>query len=227
MKKLNRIKKIFVLLILIVVSLAVFACGFVFACRTAVKSVKFELIYQSQIDGTDGYDYIIVPGAAVIQASPGTQLKDRLDTALALYNTGAAQKIILSGGFDNVSNFYECDIMRAYLQTRGVPLENIICDTQGVDTAETLRRAKTVVGDSKAIVCTQSLYFERTAYLAKKFGLDVVMADSDIRIYTNGMGKARLRETVAAVKAVYDGNFVKNCRYSTTDYPLTQGDSNE
>lgn len=185
------------------------------------------MYYQGELSEISGYDYILVPGAGVQLTKPGPQLKDRLNTAIALYNQGSAPKIIISGAYNEEQRVHETAVMRVYLTMHDIPADDIICDEMGVNTAETMRRAKAYDGDKKFIVCTQEMYAPRTSFLAKRYKLNVDIADSDIRIYTMGVGKSRLRETFAATKAVFEGIFVRKCTYDLESYPFIMGGTYE
>lgn len=199
----------------------------VVGCRLAVRSAEYPFHWQGrQAALEERYDCIIVPGAAVAGGVPQTHLQDRLDTAVTLYKAGVADRILLSGGYDEKAAIWESRVMMVYLSKRGIPEEAMLLDDYGYDTAETLRRAKALIGEGRAIICTQSLYADRTAYLAERFGLSAEIADSDIRIYTVGNGKARVREFFAATKAVFEGAFSKGCRYSLADFPMKGGAEN-
>ena len=212
----------FILQILLV--LVLLSCITVVTCRLRVKSTVPETTYyQGTLSEAQNYDYILVPGAGLRGVYPGPQLQDRLDTAIALYQNGSAPTIIISGAYNEGAKLHECKIMSMYLTKRGIPETDILWDEYGVDTAETLRRAKAFAPDAKFLVCTQGLYIERTTYLAKHFDLNIAVAESDILIYTTDTGKARLRETFAATKAVFEGNFCKSCSYNLQDYPYMLG----
>ncbi len=198
----------------------------VFCCHRAVENTEYPFYWQGRLQETGGgYACILVPGAAVNGGKPGAHLQDRLDTAAALYKAGAADTLLLSGGYNQEQQLWESRVMMVYLENCGIPRSAMLLDDYGDDTAESLRRAKALVGDGKVLLCTQSLYAPRAAYLAQKIGLELAVADSDIHIYTVGIGKAQLRETAAAAKAVWDGAFRKKCRYSLEAYPMKGGDS--
>lgn len=219
-KNLKNIKNIKKIIIFSAFSAIVLIAVTVLLCRLRVKSVETFVYYQGCLSKAQGYDYILVPGAAISGAKPTTQLKDRLNTAISLYESGAAPKILLSGAYNEIENLNETTVMRIYLTSQGIPESDIICDEQGVDTAETLRRAKAFAGNKKFLVCTQSLYAERTTYLARCYGIELDIADSDVHIYTIERAKAHLRETLAATKAVLEGIFVKECVYDLNTYPF-------
>ena len=191
----------------------------VLGCRALILRTPVQLYYQEQLDRTDApYACIVVPGAGIIGSEPGIYLKDRLDTALALYRSGASERILLSGAKGEDQLLHEADVMYRYLAERGVPESAMILDQWGVDTAQTMLHARAAAEGGKVIVCTQELYAPRTVYLARQFDLRADVAGSDVHIYTDGVGRARLRELLAAVKAVFEGRFVpEDCRAISDD----------
>lgn len=222
----NTLKKIFKLIkksALVILVLIMLLLVVVTGCRLLVKSTNPDIFYQGNLSDASDYDYILVPGAGIAMAKPSTHLRDRLDTAISLYNLGAAPKIIVSGAYDEVEMLNESTVMKIYLTSNGIPEDNIICDEYGDCTAETLRRARDYDGDKKFIVCTQSLYFERTTYLANRYKIDISVADSDIRIYTHEVNKSRIRELLAATKAVFEGTFCKKSSFQLDSYPFIVG----
>ena len=227
MEKRKKILKTVKIIAIAIFSLIFLFIGVVCSCSVAVKQTDFKIFHQGQLDSLQGYDYILVPGSGIVMSRPGTILEDRLNTAITLYKNGAGDKIFVSGAFDENQKLYEGRVMQIYLQKAGIPAKDIICDNYGVDTAETLRRAKAIIKDKRVIICTQSLYSHRTSFLANKYSINADIADSDIHIYTTDVVRSQIRETLAATKAVYDGIFVKKCKYSTSIYPILRGEKIE
>ena len=205
MMKKKKFLKLFKFILVIFAGFIILSTICVITCRLIVKSTAYDVYYQGELSKVEGFDYILVPGAGINAAKPGTHLQDRLDTAISLYQAGAANKIIVSGGYDEDSQLLETVVMKLYLEKAGIPTEDITCDDSGKDTASTLRYIREYASDKHIIICTQSLYTPRTAFLAKCFNLNVAFADSDIKIYTTDVGKERLREMFAATKAVFEG----------------------
>ena len=209
---------------LCLLALTLLAGGTIVACRLAVLHAPLRVYYQPQLGKTPGdYELIVVPGSAVFSSEPGLRLEHRLRTALELYRLGACDTICISGAYNEKQEIHETLVMKIYLVKNGVPPHAILTDEWGVDTAETIRRAKEQVGAGRVIVCTQSMYAPRTGYLAQRFGLDADIADSDLCIYTDGMGMAWARETLAAVKAVFEGLFVPQGAHPLHLYPMKGG----
>lgn len=114
-----------------------------------------------------GAEAIIVPGAAVLSGNtPSPILKARLDAAFDLYSRGLAPKILLSG--DGTGDYYdEISVMLEYMKEKGVPGDDVFCDYQGINTYQSMVRAKQVFGVNRAIVVTQSFHLPRAIYIGQ------------------------------------------------------------
>lgn len=146
---------------------------------------------------------VMVLGASVLRSGePSDVLADRLLTALQIYETGKAEKFLLSG--DNGSRDYdEVNAMKAYLLRRGVPAEDIFLDHAGFDTYDSLYRAKTIFGLRELIIVTQEFHLPRVVYLGRSLGLTVYGVPADRQEYRK-IETFRTRELFANVKAVFD-----------------------
>lgn len=135
-----------------------------------------------------GAEVIIVPGAAVLSGNtPSPILKARLDAAFDLYSRGLAPKILLSG--DGTGDYYdEISVMLEYMKEKGVPGDDVFCDYQGINTYQSMVRAKQVFGVNRAIVVTQSFHLPRAIYIGQN-------ADMKTRgIATDQVGPKEIRQ---------------------------------
>lgn len=150
-------------------------------------------------------DCIIVPGAQVIDnVRPSVLLQDRLDCAIALYEAGISDRILVSGDH-RVDNYNEPAVMCAYLISNGIPDEAIFMDHFGLDTYDTMLRARDVFQVKTAVVTTQLFHLQRALYIADKLGLDCE-GYATVKRYSAQMAMHTLRETGARVKAFYEAN---------------------
>ena len=152
--------------IALVIMLAVcIAANAVVILSTNSKVKSFE-----DFDGQ--YDYIIVLGCGIIDNSIPTDLMaDRLDTAIRLYNSGAAPMMLLSGDH-RVDEYNEVAVMKNYMLDHGVPEEVILCDDLGLSTGETMQRAAQLFDVHSAVIVTQKYHLNRALYLAENYGIE-------------------------------------------------------
>lgn len=116
---------------------------------------------------------MIVLGAKVVDGAPGVYLQARLDVAVDEYEAGRVRRILASGNdADDAGN--EVQVMRAYLEQRGVPAQAIDDDPLGLNTNATCRRAATVYGIESATIVTQNFHIARAVTLCRAWGIDVV-----------------------------------------------------
>jgi SanA protein len=112
-------------------------------------------------------------------------LADRVDTALDLYRTGKAQKLLLTG--DNRFLWYnEPGSMADYLMERGVPRSDLVLDYAGRRTYDSCYRAKHIFGIGQAILVTQNYHLDRALFTCNRLGIDAI-----------GMAPGRTRTNLA------------------------------
>lgn len=165
-------------------------------------------------ENTSGYIYenietvpvqntVIILGASVHsdgRLSP--ILKDRVDTALQLYQENKVNQFLVSGDH-KTDDYDEVNAMRNYLLERGVPKDHILLDHAGFDTYDSMYRSQAVFGISNAIVVTQKFHLPRTLFIARNLGLNYtgfVAAPHNFNISNRILG----REKLANFKAVWE-----------------------
>lgn len=125
-------------------------------------------------------------------------LKDRVDTAIALYRSGRARKLLMSGD-NRVSRYNEPERMRDYAILRGIPAADVACDYAGRRTYDSIYRARHVFGLREALVVSQGFHLDRTIFLCDRLGLNAIGVSGQ---RTNA--RASLRETPACLGALLD-----------------------
>jgi SanA protein len=146
----------------------------------------------------------LVLGAQVKpDGTPSDMLADRISAAADLYRAGRVDKLLLSGDHSR-ANYDEVGTMRRALLADGIPPQDIFTDHAGFDTWDSAQRAKRVFGVSDAVVVTQRFHMARALYDARHSGLKVTGFAADRRDYGHVMGKLKLREAAARMKAVGD-----------------------
>jgi len=143
----------------------------------------------------------LLPGASVFQDGRLTSvLEDRARTAINLYESGYIKKILVSG--DGRTNAYdEVTTIGNFLVGEGVLVEDIMADTQGLNTFESLSRAKNVFGISQLVVVSQKFHLYRAIFIGRNLGIDIVGVQASGWSYDL---KNIVREMLATVKSVFD-----------------------
>lgn len=187
----------------------IFACVLVFAILFVASinafvmlSVDEDIFSPEDFAATDSYDCILVLGAGVRDGRPTDMLRDRLDTAVELYFSGVAKKLLVSG--DHGSDDYdEVNVMKDYAVEKGVPSEDIFMDHSGFSTYESIYRADAVFGVESCIIVTQKYHLFRALYAAEQFGLRAVGVSADVREYSGAFYR-ETRETLARVQDFFE-----------------------
>ena len=140
----------------------------------------------------------VVLGAKVHEGGRlSDMLRDRMDTAISLYQSGEVGTLLLSG--DGSGEWSEVHYMKLYAMEQGVPEEAILVDPEGYSTYETMRRAKDVYGLENIVAVTQKYHLYRAMYSAKDMGMNVKGASADLDIYSGQLYRD-FREILARVK---------------------------
>lgn len=170
--------------------------------------VKYAEPYFTSFSSDISADAALVLGAKVNEdGTPSLMLQDRLDCGYELYQSGQVQKIIISGDHEK-KGYDEVNCMKEYLLEKGVPREDLFLDHAGLNTYDSLYRAKHIFQANSVIVATQRYHMYRAIYIGRKIGLEtygVPMADKPIY----DMWKQNIRESLARVKAILDTDILK------------------
>lgn len=152
----------------------------------------------------------IVFGAQVRRnGTPSVVLRDRIETAVALYKSGKVEKLLMSGD-NRFEDYNEPESMRQYALTLGMPDSDIVLDYAGRRTYDTCYRAKEIFRVESAILVTQGFHMPRSLFLCNAFGIDAVGVESETYYY---LKRSRLiwntREVLATVQSVLDVYLLK------------------
>lgn len=164
-----------------------------------VKSETAARILSTEEAAKQDADCILVLGCGVRpDGTPSLMLTDRLETGIALYREGAAEKLLMSGDH-GTEDYDEVNTMKNIAKENGVPSADIFMDHAGFSTYDSVYRAKEIFCAKKAIIVSQKYHLPRALYVAEKLGLDaygVAAADVSYR----GQGYREAREMLARAK---------------------------
>jgi SanA protein len=152
----------------------------------------------------------IVFGAGLLRdGSAGPVLRDRVETAVKLYQQGKVDKLLMSGD-NRFIEHNEPEAMRQYALDLGAPDKDIILDYAGRRTYDTCYRAKHIFQVDSAILVTQAFHLPRALFLCNWFDVESTGVEADnhyflkrSRIYWN------TRELFANFQAAWDVRIIK------------------
>lgn len=146
----------------------------------------------------------VVFGAGLLHdGTPSPVLKDRVATAVGLYQAGKVEKILMSGD-NRFVDYNEPAAMKEYAISMGVPEDAIVLDYAGRRTYDTCYRAKEIFGLQEAILVTQRYHLPRALFTCQGMGISVNGVAADLRQYhTHSLRFWSLRELPATLVAVW------------------------
>lgn len=121
-------------------------------------------------------DAICVFGAAEYDGRPSPVFRARLDHALELYRQGIAPILIPIGG-PGGDQYSEGSVGLTYLESRGVPEEDIIAETHSTDTEQSARRVAVIAranGFHRLVIVSDPTHLFRIHAICAADGLDVL-----------------------------------------------------
>lgn len=162
----------------------------------------------------DDVDCIVVLGAGLRDdGTPSFVLQNRVQTAVAVYETGEGHLLLMSG--DQTGAYDEPRSMTDHAQNElGVPAEDILQDKKGYSTYESLWRLKQAGGAKKIVIVTQRYHLPRSLYIADRLGFEAIGVAADSEGYRPPL-KNEVREILARFKDMF--------RVERTDAVSTEG----
>lgn len=145
-------------------------------------------------------DAALVLGASIINGEPSPILAARADAAIALYQAGKVERILVSG--DGVADgFDEVAPVKKYLAKAGVPEDAVLLDINGLDTYSSVYRALTEYGLDSMTIVTQDFHLPRALFIARTLGMNAYGFAAAGRAVT---ANDYVREIPASIKAFMD-----------------------
>lgn len=200
MKKIEKTKKILLIGLVAVMILGILGIALLLGINSWVKSsVKDYILTEEQAAQLTDMDCILVLGCKV--GTDGTlshMLEDRLRQGVALYELGAAPKLLMSGDH-GTPEYDEVDAMKRYAVDAGIASQDVFMDHAGFSTYESVYRAKEVFEVQRVIIVTQEYHLYRALMVAREMGLEAYGVAVNYRTYV-GQTSRDIREILARVK---------------------------
>ena len=171
--------------------------------RMATSLYSMNRIYENE--EAPASRLAIVFGAGLRRdGSPTAVLRDRVETAAALYFSGKVEKILMSG--DNSYEYYnEPGSMKEYALSLGIPETAIVMDFAGRRTYDTCYRAKAIFGVEEALLVTQGFHLPRALFLCNALGIDSYGIEAKNNSYRGrSLITWNIREQIATLGAFID-----------------------
>lgn len=163
-----------------------------------------QLRYQ-QVEQVPPTRIAIVFGAGVRpDGRLSRMLADRVDGAIALYQQGRVQKLLMTGDNSRV-DYDEVTAMRRYAEARGVAPADITLDYAGFRTYDSCYRARAIFGVTAAVLVTQRYHLPRAVYTCRMLGVEAVgLGTPDWETYPPvAIARYQLREVVSTIVALW------------------------
>lgn len=157
---------------MIVVVLMVLAAGSAGWCWWVYRQIER---YAARDEAAPA-DAICVFGAAEYDGRPSPVYRARLDHALELYRRGIASLIITLGG-PGGDQYTEGSVGRDYLESKGIPEEDIIAETESKNTEESAERVAVIAranGLRRLVIVSDGTHLFRIHAICAAEGLDVL-----------------------------------------------------
>ena len=159
--------------LLVLLLLAAFACAAVFVPNTIVKGTQAKRIVTiEEAAELEKADCILALGCRVYSnGSMSPMLRDRVQLALDVYNTGVSDKLLMSGDHGQ-TDYNEVQAMKDYLIENGVASSDVFMDHAGFSTYDSVYRAKAVFNAERIIIVTHRFHLYRALYIAERLGIE-------------------------------------------------------
>ncbi len=122
-------------------------------------------------------DFLLVPGASVVDGRPSLILKHRLDGAIPWLKANPNATVIVSGGQGAGETSTEASVMKQYLAENGIELNRIIEEDQASNTIENVAFSKRIMdglssgGKHTVMIVTSDFHMFRALLLARAQGV--------------------------------------------------------
>lgn len=197
---LRQIKSTFPRLIILLVCISLF-----FFSLPRLITALYASMRLFQVENAPAKPVAIVFGAGLWRdGSPSPVLRDRIETAAALYFSGKVKKLLMSGD-NRFLDYNEPGAMQRYALDLGIPEKDIVLDYAGRRTYDTCYRAREIFGVKEAILITQGFHLPRALFTCNMLGVNAVGVPASFRSYSRRLNLYwSLRELPATTSAFWE-----------------------
>lgn len=162
---------------------------------TAIISLETANQIYKDVDSVPAKDVALVLGAAAYPSRLSDILKDRVETAIELYQSKKVSSLLMSGAVN------EAVAMADYAVEKGVPKDAVNKDPSGLSTMASIQNAAKL--NKSLIIVSQEFHLPRALFIANSLGLDAIGITADKHAYLK-ITEFEAREIMATSKAILD-----------------------
>jgi len=183
-------------------SALVLTIGACIALISYVVITAASLAWTGSHPDTKSVDAIVVMGAAQYDGVPSPLLASRLQHALDLWKLRQAPVIAVTGGKRAGDRFTEGDTSRRWLTDRGVPAANIIVESVGHSTWESIENLAPLLNEAdvhSVVVVSSSWHVQRAELSLEELGFRAHSSASPDGVLSGSSEKSKLIREIAGV----------------------------
>ena len=183
-------------------SALVLTVGVCIALVSYVGIAAVTLTWAGTHQYTKTVDAIVVMGAAQYDGVPSPLLASRLQHALDLWKQKQAPVIAVTGGKRAGDRFTEGDTSRRWLTDRGVPAANIIVESVGHSTWESIENLSPLLNNANlhsVVVVSSSWHVQRAELSLEELGFRAHSSASPDGVLSGSSEKSKLIREIAGV----------------------------
>ena len=183
-------------------SALVLTVGVCIALVSYVGIAAVTLTWAGTHQYTKTVDAIVVMGAAQYDGVPSPLLASRLQHALDLWKQKQAPVIAVTGGKRAGDRFTEGDTSRRWLTDRGVPAANIIVESVGRSTWESIENLSPLLNNANlhsVVVVSSSWHVQRAELSLEELGFRAHSSASPDGVLSGSSEKSKLIREIAGV----------------------------
>ena len=183
-------------------SASVLTVGVCIALVSYVGIAAVTLTWAGTHNDSNTVDAIVVMGAAQYDGVPSPLLASRLQHALDLWKQKQAPVIAVTGGKRAGDRFTEGDTSRRWLTDRGVPAANIIVESVGRSTWESVENLAPLLNNANVrsvVVVSSSWHVQRAELSLVELGFRAHSSASPDGVLSGSSEKSKLIREIAGV----------------------------
>ena len=154
----------------------------------------YQIHTFSRVYYEDNADAAIVLGAGTNEGQVSPIFKQRLNHAIYLYEKGAIERVILTGGFGAGQSISDSKAALDYVKRSNVPVQHIFIEERSRYTMENLAESKQIMdslGLANALIVSDPLHMKRSMAIALKMGINCKPSPTRTSMYQSFQTKAR------------------------------------